>query len=485
MSVNINSISDCYNAWRDYKYGENTRGITPEEFRDIENRWSANLVSWKSQATQDENQYEISDDDKQSAHDQGVQDAKDTTGHDGSSDTAKSWGTTIGTSVVGTGAVAVTGALTGKYIIGAAKRMEDGASKAKASANAIWNTILIAGIGGALYGMGRLVRASDPNGDQAEALQTLNEELLPEAQEELGNAQSEMLDASETVANLTEEANEQNEETNENIEENKTEFDMYRELIEILQAKVESGEQLSESEKELYQELAPLLEELGAGITEMSEDNTDNVAAIYDEIGEYQGTFDDSVETIEQVQGLTDYAADFDEQTLKNTGVVQEGANIGGMASQGVQAGGAAGIYAGVTKMHSVFSFWAGVAQIAAGSSAVLTGGLAKNQFDTLKKEQENYGEIATNEIANRVQTQEFDAQSLEVYSEQIESYADNISIVEDLEMAIPDDLDVPDNVPISSEDSAATQNGTTEDGIYGQGGSYNADIDKDKNGIA
>ena len=50
MSININSVKECYDAWYNVKYEGNTKNITDDEFKQIEIRWSANLKTWKSKA---------------------------------------------------------------------------------------------------------------------------------------------------------------------------------------------------------------------------------------------------------------------------------------------------------------------------------------------------------------------------------------------------------------------------------------------------
>ena len=104
MSINVNSITDSYNAWYDYRYGKNTRGLTADDIAQIETRWKDNIASWKTQAAKDENKYEITDDDFGNAKNNGKNEAKASTGHDGKADT---WGTAKG--AVGGGVAAIGG----------------------------------------------------------------------------------------------------------------------------------------------------------------------------------------------------------------------------------------------------------------------------------------------------------------------------------------------------------------------------------------
>ena len=440
MTINVNSITDSYNAWKNYYYGENTQKIKPDEIAQIEEKWSSELGKWKIRAaSHDENEYEITDDERSDAKNDGKDMAEDETGV--KSDSWKkniiSNGTTAAASVVGAVAATKVGVqgvcsnVTGQTV---AKYGEGGAIQKSANKVSAYVAAGIAIANAALYWIRK------PNEAEVEACDTLKNEILPEAQSNLQEANAEMSEASAESADLTEEANEMNEETNEEIAEQKTQFDMFRQSLLALSEKVKSGEELTPSEKALYNELAPTLEKIGVNINELSEDNTDAVNSIYGEIEEKQEIFDMAAEVVAETDGITDYAQELDRAT-RATCTVE-------MISQGLNAatGASAGIRLITTAGLNFAQYALGAAAIAAGVSS----GLAVNQ-------QRIYLADVGEEVDIRKMTQDMGEDVSDAYDEQIDIYADNLGVVEDLEMEIPEDLEVP-------QAETTSVNGTTSD---------------------
>ncbi len=422
MSVNVNSITDSYNAWYDYKYGGNTRGISASEISDIETRWKSNLKSWEAQAAKDENKYEISDDDFSSSKAQGKQNAKDQTGCSGKK-----------------GGMIARGAADAVVSVGGALAQAPGTFLNKAiepiaPGKGPW--IITAPLA---LAVGIAYQAKKPNKDEHEAAVELRDDMLPNAQGDLSEAQAVMDEATENVIELSEEANDVNEDANETIEENKTRFDQYRGALVELQEKAKSGEKLTDSEKELYQELVPSLQDLGEGIQETAEDVGEEVTDLRDDIGSYQSEYDSAADTIAEVQGLTDYAAGFDEtaQIMTYVEAVSQGLNV----ATGTQAALQAGKYA---LSHNIAGAWAWAFVGMGTAGAVMSGLGAAEQYKWA-------GDIGQ-EIDLREATQDFGSQTLDSYNDQIDIYDDNIAIVEDLEVAIPDDLEIPEEIPEMGE---------------------------------
>ena len=491
MSVNINSITDSYNAWYDYKYGGNTRGLSAGDIANIETRWKSNLASWKAQATKDENAYEITDDSLGTAKSQGKSNAKASTGHSGKADT---WGTVKGaalggaaaiggTVAAGVGGVKMAGAFS-KTTTQAASSVKNigGMSAAKdaiatdpgnttvlksnvdkvkdAKGSSLVGAAVIAGTGTLVYAAARIIRSSDPNGDDARALYDLANSILPDAQSELLGAESEMEDASERTIELTEIVDESTDNTNTEMEEAYVEFLMYKEASRILADKANNGVKLTDEEKQFLKEATPIMQELGTFINGAAEENSEFTADAYDEIGGLQKNFDNAAETVAEVQGVTDYAADFDETTVSNTAVMGTVADLGGQGGQAISAGGIMAGVVGAAKMGSIFTFGEGVAMIALGATATVAGAGASDQFGKLKEEQTQYNQIAQAEVEVRAMTQDLDANIQASYEDQVSVYADNIAIVEDEEMEIPDDTQVP---TFSVSETPARENENTE----------------------
>ena len=444
MAINVNNITDSYNAWKNYYYGDNTQKIKQEEIAAIEEKWSSELGKWKIRASStDENEYEISDEDYKDAKSDGKEQAENETGVK-----ADSWkGNVVGTGA--TAAASVAGGVCATKVVlqgagngvvpesvvakqGASTAAESGKQGVKTSA---YVAAGIAIANAALY----LIRK--PNKEEVEACEELRDNILPETQANLQNADSEMTNASEEVAEMTEEANDQNEETNEEIADQKAQFDMFRTSLLALQAKIKSGEPLTASEQALYNELAPVLEEIGVNINELSEDNTDAVNEIYDEIEDKQEIFDMAAEVVAESEGITDYAQELDRAT-RTTCTVE-------MISQGLNS--ATGLTAGA---RLITTAGLNIAQYALGAAAIAAGvgsGLAV-------AEQRKYLSDVNSEVEVRKTTQEIGDGVSESYDEQIDIYDDNIEIVEDLEMEIPKDLEVPTEVAVPEEN--ANQNG-------------------------
>ena len=70
-------------------------------------------------------------------------------------------------------------------------------------------------------------------------------------------------------------------------------------------------------EQEFYNNLVTLMGELGVNITETGDETTDLVGEIYGDMETYQEGYDYVAETMAEVEGMTEYAANFDEDTKK------------------------------------------------------------------------------------------------------------------------------------------------------------------------
>ena len=263
-----------------------------------------------------------------------------------------------------------------------------------------------------------------PNKEGKEACDKLQTEMGA-AQIALSDTQTEMDVMSDEIMNLSDEANTVNEDTNDDIEDQKTEYDMYMRTFLAIQAKVDAGEPLTDSEKQLYEEVMGFMAEISTYIEETSSDTTDEVAGLYDEIGTYQDGYDMAAESIGQIEGLTDFAEDLDKTT--QTMCYVEG------ASQSLNA--VSGAVAGAQLLTT--GFWncaLGIASIAAGVSSGVAAG---QQFQWA-------GEVGT-EIEMRKTTQDINADTMDIYTEEIDAYDGFMQGVEDLELAIPDDIEAPE----------------------------------------
>ena len=393
----------------------------------------------------DTTKYEISDEDFDFAKEQGAQRAKDATGHDGSTHSTIS---TIG-SAVGGAAVAAAGISTtlgsqfaGKAVEGAL----DAVGKNAGQNAATW----VSGQNGSLAGKKLNQKVGDiatvvlaaaveakyliekPNKDQIAAANELAATELPDGQAALAETQDVMAEAEEEFTELSEEAEEVNEDANDKIDEDKTKFDFYRAQYNALKEKAESGEKLTKEEKALMQKLAPLMEDLSGCINDTQEETSETVSDLSDDMAEYQDTFDESAEVMADVEGVTDFAAGFDENT-KTMCYVEGGTQVVNAAMSGYSAYQAAAFAAG----GGPFTSWAWAFAAMGTAGTIMSGAGAAEQF--------KWASEVGNEIDIREQTQELNSQTTDVYDEKLDTYTGQVEMIEDMELEVPEDLEVPE----------------------------------------
>ena len=507
LSQATTSQAYAYKCWYNYNYGGNTMKISAKDMGELTQTWNGELANWRATASNDENAYEIEDDDFSTAKNNGKNTVKNDTGYDGGKGGMIAGGVTRGLVSIAGAAATTTATVIGQKVgIGVAKKLvgkaaektiaqtasEAGKAAAKiagekaakeaatkaaehvgsglsaeaASAAAkhaaeesakttaeqgVKNTaskakvsaIVAAGIAIATAAKYRI---SKPNKDQKEACDEL-QNSMQNAQASLYHAQEEMSKNNDEIVDLSDQAQAFNEDANSDIEDKKTDFDMYKASYDALMEKAKSGEPLSEDEKALLKELIPLMQELGIGIGETSDETTEAVGEIYDEMGTKQDRYDDAASTLAEVEGVTDFAESFDEATRTMCYVET--------ASQTLNA--ASGAMAGAKLLARGPWFWAlgGAAIVASASSAVA----AREQYDWAGK--------VGNEINARKDTQDLNATTTGIYDENIDIYAGQMEGVEELELEIPKDLENPDEVVAGlSEESEGIlpQNSTPED---------------------
>ena len=453
LSKATTSQAYAYKCWYNYNYGGNTMKISSKDMGEITQTWNGELKNWRATASNDENAYEIEDDDYSTAKLNGKESAKDKTGYDGGK------GGMIANSV-GDAALSVAGAVTGKIVGNAAGRILNSAgacvvnSGGQAAIQSSGKTIKLSDI--ATVVMASAVAAkyyiAKPNKVQKEACDEL-QNTMQDAQASLAAAQDDMTTAGDEIVDLSDEAQAYNEDANDEIEDKKTEYDMYKVSYDALMEKVNSGESLTEDEKALMKELVPMMQQLGVDIGDLSDETTDNVGEIYDEMGTYQDTYDNAASTMGEVEGVTDYAESFDGATRTSCYV-----EAGAQTVNGISAGSAAARLVGKT-----FVGWAFAAM---GFAAAASSGIAaKEQFDWAGK--------VGNEINARKETQDLNTTTTDMYDENIDIYAGQMEGVEDLELEIPEGMEDPEGMSeqLGEESSAVLAQNTTPDGTTGAAG--------------
>ena len=491
MAININSEAFCRKAYLNYHCYGNTMGISAEDMGRITQAWGDRVKSWQATVASDENEYEFDDSEYSRYIKEGKEAGKEATGgHDGK---------TVGQTLEACGDLAVNGTcavtaycgtflgqkLTERAAEKAAEKAtekaveaavkagtlkageklgEEAAKKAaeegvknlgtkvlgekavdkiaeKGAEKATENTTkevakTFSAYVAAGFAIANAIKywATQPNKEEKKAVDALQPEMTG-AQSALGEAQTEMEAMSDEIITLSDEANYLNEDSNEEIEEQKTEYDMYMQTFLSLQEKVEAGEPLTDSEKELYKEVVGYLGEISGIINEISEDTTDEVSDLYDEIATYQEGYDYTAETMGEIEGLTDYAESFD-KTTQTMCYVECGAQTLNIATATKAA---ARLFAGPWWNWAI----AILASAAGASSAIAAG----QQF--------KWASDVGVEIEMRKTAQDLNAETMDIYSEEVDAYDGYMQGVEDLELEIPDEIAPPEveGVPAEGED--------------------------------
>lgn len=438
---NVSHGVDINRALTDEKYAaKNIDKLKGEDYSRVYAKYGGEKVrQWESI---DGTKYQISDDKWDDSKADGKNKAKEQVGYDGH----KSYGS-VGSGVLAAGGAVATGisvANTGfMKVTGSAADtvIKDTTNETASSAGKAGRTSAYVAAGLAIATAAKYW-ATQPNKEQVKAAKELYNEsgegsqLLVEGQSSLYGAQDIMMSATEETTELTEEAEEFNEESAEEIEEQKTEFDFNKKQFDFIKAKAQSGQQLRSDEKQVAASLTPKMQESQANIADIQESTSEELDDKFGEIEEFQAEYDTGAETIAEVQGLTDYAAGFDTNT-RNMCYVEAGSQTlnavsGAIASAKLMAGGP----------------WNWALGIAAGVAAASSGVAAGQQM--VKAHEVN------TEIDFREATQELGAETEDVYAEELESFELNMEFVDELELEIPEDMEISDEpIPDNGENNS------------------------------
>lgn len=443
MSININSEASCRKAYLNYHCYGNSMGVSASEMGQITEVWKDKLSSWQGTVSNDENEYEFDDSEFKASRNAGKEQAKEHTGYECGKGNIVTRGVTDGIAGVG-GALlgtkvakkllsetvkdaggAIGGTIGGAF---AKKGSKEAAKEAGKKGAGTW--IIAAPLA---LATGIRYQADKPNKEQKGACDELLNEMGNQ-QANLMAAQEDMEAMSEEIITLSDEANEMNEDANEQIKEEKSEYDMYMATYETLKAKAESGQALTETEKAMYEEVVELLGEAGSRVAETQEETGEGVTELYDDMATYQEGYDYAADTMATAEGITDFAESFDETTQTMCYVE--------MAAQGLNAysGGKAAVDA-FKAAQAPFMWWAyGFAAMGATGAAMSTAGAL---------EQEQWAREVGGEIAAREATQDFNAETMDFYTEEIDAYDGMLTGVEELELEIPEDIEAPEDTAL------------------------------------
>lgn len=432
MDRALNSASYAQQAVRSGKLTADQRG-------QLVAKWGADKINqWSSV---DGTEYVIDDASYDAAKEAGKQATADSVGYNGKknyrsvADTALSTAGAVGGRVLGATVFKSIGAkILGGKVAGAVAKKAGTTAATKAGEKAIGKCV--GDIATVTFAAAEVAHylAAKPNDDQYDAAMKVMESELPQGEASLYDAQANMEDATAEITELSEEAAELNEETNENIEEQKILFDFYRNQYEAIKTKAESGVPLTLDEKALAEKLAPMMTEIGEGIITLGEETTEGVEELYGNIEGYQESYDEAGETIAEVEGMTDYAEGFDENT--RTMCYFEA------AAQGINSASAGAASASLFAKASAPGAWA--LYIPAGIGAVASLASAKFVLDQTKMASD-----ISDEIHARRGVQELGVNTTEIYGEELDNFEGTKEVVEDLELEMPEDLETPQPIPV------------------------------------
>lgn len=328
------------------------------------------------------------------------------------------------------------------------KRTGEEASKVTAQSSAQSMGCIVACAVGLATGLA--YKLNKPNQEQKKACDEMQTQLT-NAQGALDETQSEMKSMAEEMAKLSNNANSVNEDANSNIEDKKSEYDLYMRIYENLKAKIDSGEPLTEEEKAMFKEVVGYLSSIGTEISDLTDETGETVQDIYDDMGTYQEGYDYAAETIGEIEGMTDYAESIDKST-QTMCYVEAGAQGVNAASSGIAAYKALALATSGSWAFGATA-WAYAAAAAGAAGAAISGLGAIEQYEWA-------GQVGK-EIDIREKTQDLNADTLDVYNEEIDNYGGMMDGVNDLELDIPDDVSAPQDTSLPNSNPA---NGTPKE---------------------
>ena len=425
----LDSQAYAYKCWYNYQYGNNTMGISSKDMNEIRQTWSSELANWQATALDDENAYVIEDDDFSRACKNGKEQGEDKSGHDGSNPVASNIGDALGSA---TGAAGTTISVFASRAAFGGSLMKNLTSKVvgdeatkqagkQAAKNAKLSAYVAAGIAIATAAKYWIAK---PNKDEKEACDALQDEMS-NAEAATSSAKDSMQKSRSAIEDLTSEAEDTKDMVHEDIGTEMAEVDLYKASYDAIVASAASRGGLTEEEKAevvFYQaKIQGIAGEKGS-IQLSAAEASELVGDIYDDMGTHQDVFDESAETVAEVQGLTDFAESFDKATQTSC-YIQAGAQTLNATS---------GAIAGAKLLAGGPWNWAlGIAAIVAGGSS----GIAATQ-------QMSWAGEVGNEIEMRKMAQKSNALTNDIYDESIQDYEGAMVSVENMTVAIPESIE-------------------------------------------
>ena len=355
MSFNVGNVTESFEAWKSYRYGNNSYGITSYEIGQIEERWHSHISEWRVVAEQerDTTEYVFEEEDKSKSEKKGRDSAVEVTKYENTKKDQKKQETLKNTNI------SVSTVNSAGTIVGAGFAAAGGALE---TAGCVLSTVgcTIA------FAVGLMWELTKPNEKQAKAAKELNDKVLPDAQKNQTKAKNEqegavnVMEAGNSAAGeMASDAVNQYDETQALIEEMEAEYEEKKTTYLELQEKIDNGEPLTEEEKAEYKECVEYMNVLGVDISTLSEDSKFDYETASEAISEFMeeqfgvatDLMDTSNERMSEVDGITKYAKEFDEKTATACAIE--------MGAQIVNAtGGAIAAAVCIAKACTPFTLW-------------------------------------------------------------------------------------------------------------------------------
>ena len=327
MSFNVSNVTESFEAWKSYRYGNNSYGITSYEIGQIEERWHRHIAEWRVVAEQerDTTEYVFDEEDKAQSEKTGRDTAVSVTKYENTKKEQKEQTTLNATdqTLSYTGVATTAGAIGTSLAVGATEAAAD----ALGTAADVLSTVACA----IAFSIGLTWELTKPNEKQAKAAKELNEKVLPELkehqQQEAKNAQDgaikAMEDGNAVAGEMASDAVNEFDENQGLIEEMEAEYEEKKATYLELQKKIDNGEPLTKEEQAEYEECIEYMNVLGVDISTLSEDSKldyDTASEVISKFMEEQfgvatDLMDKSNEKMSEVDGITKYAKEFDEKT--------------------------------------------------------------------------------------------------------------------------------------------------------------------------
>lgn len=346
-SINFNNVNACKDAYVNYYYGNNTKGISSDDIKEIENRYKSQLKNWKVEASKDQNAYEIEDETPKQKH------ASSRSSADLMGAMATSMGGVVATHVANQAAINGITKAGGVFVNGAPSASAMGSqvfaevgadgtlSTTTATAQQANNTAAIGFMVECTLGLatGVLYQASKPNKDEHKELMEL-EEQMQEYLSALDSEQAVMANDAETIESISEEAQTLGDDAAETLEQLQKEYEEKSARQEELKAKIDAGDTLTEEEQAEYEQLGVDLADLSEKMSEVADDSTDSIEDVASDAEDVQEDLESTAETVEDIQTTADYAESFDKgtQTMCIMESVAQGLNVASSTKGAVSA---------------------------------------------------------------------------------------------------------------------------------------------------